>query len=49
MLDKPPLSDEKISACLLDSYGLTVTGIEFLPIGHDSYAGVYRVQANEQT
>lgn len=46
MLDKPPLEDEQIAACLETSYGLAVTGIEFLPLGYDMNAGVYRVQAN---
>jgi spectinomycin phosphotransferase len=49
MLEKPRIKDEKIIACLRNSYGLTVTGLEFLPLGYDSYAGVYRVQANGQT
>ncbi|MBN1681855.1 MAG: aminoglycoside phosphotransferase family protein [Anaerolineae bacterium] len=48
MLDKPRLEDAKIMACLKVSYDLTVTGMEFLPLGYDSYAGVYRVQANGQ-
>ncbi len=45
MLEKPRVEDEKIIACLNESYGLTVTGLEFLPLGYDSYAGVYRVEA----
>jgi spectinomycin phosphotransferase len=49
MLEKPGLEDEKIIACLRDSYGLTITEIEFLPKGHDSYAGVYRVVADDGT
>src|SRR5438552_2375190 len=49
MLEKPRLEDEKIIACLADSYGLGVTQLEFLPIGHDSNAGVYRVQGKGQT
>lgn len=49
MLDKPPLEDEKIAACLKKTYNLSLTTIEFLPIGHDSYAGVYRVQGNGQS
>jgi spectinomycin phosphotransferase len=48
MLDKPPLEDEQIAACIKETYDLSVTAIEFLPIGHDSYAGVYRVQGNGQ-
>src|SRR5258708_39118011 len=49
MLEKPPLEDEKIVACLKHSYGLNANEIEFLPLGHDSYAGVYRVHGNGQT
>jgi spectinomycin phosphotransferase len=50
MLEKPDLSNEKIVACLHDTYGLTVTSIEFLPLGYDFYAAVYRVTAsNGQT
>jgi spectinomycin phosphotransferase len=49
MLDKPRLEDENIIACLKASYGLTVTDLEFLPLGYDSFAGVYRVQAHGQT
>ncbi len=46
MLEKPRLADEKIIACLKANYGLTAAELEFLPLGYDSYAGVYRVQAN---
>jgi spectinomycin phosphotransferase len=45
MLERPSLSDETISACLRDGYGLPVQGIEFLPIGNDTNAWVYRVSA----
>ncbi len=45
MLDKPRLADEKITACLKETYGLTAARLEFLPRGYDAYAGVYRVQA----
>ncbi|MBI5957125.1 MAG: hypothetical protein HY866_00220, partial [Chloroflexi bacterium] len=48
MLEKPRLEDEKIFACLSSTYGLAATGLEFLPIGYDSAAGVYRVRANGQ-
>ncbi len=47
MLEKPRLQDEKIITCLHDSYGLSTTAIEFLPLGYDSYAGVYRVDADD--
>jgi len=49
MLDKPPLKDERIIACLKTSYGLTVSVLEFLPLGYDANAGVYRVDAAGQS
>jgi spectinomycin phosphotransferase len=49
MLDKPRLEDGKIIACVRATYGLTITEIEFLPLGYDSYAGVYRVEAGGET
>lgn len=48
MLEKLSLDDEKIAACLNAAYGLRVTEIEFLPLGYDSYAGVYRVRSRGQ-
>src|SRR5258708_11182619 len=45
MLERPNLPDETISACLRERYGLPVAGIEFLPIGNDTNAWVYRVTA----
>jgi spectinomycin phosphotransferase len=47
MLEKPAIQDEKIIACLRDNYGLTITELEFLPLGYDSNAGVYRVTADD--
>src|SRR5439155_26308318 len=47
MLEKPDLPDEKIIACVRDSYGVSVIEIEFLPLGYDNYAGVYRVTADD--
>jgi spectinomycin phosphotransferase len=47
MLEKPDLSDDRISACLRDSYGVAVAELEFLPIGHDSAAWVYRVGTDD--
>ncbi len=49
MLDKPNLDDVRIVECLRDSYALTVSELEFLPLGYDSYAAVYRVRAGGQT
>jgi spectinomycin phosphotransferase len=47
MLERPSLPDETISACLRDGYGLPVAGLEFLPIGNDTNAWVYRVSAED--
>jgi hypothetical protein len=47
MRKKPHLQDERTIACLRESHGLTITGIEFLLIGNDSYAGVYRVNTDD--
>ncbi len=46
MADKSRINEEKIIACLQEGYGLTVTGIEYLPLGYDAHAKVYRIQAN---
>jgi spectinomycin phosphotransferase len=39
------LSTDRLRACLADRYGIGVTGIHFLPLGHDAAAWVYRVDA----
>jgi spectinomycin phosphotransferase len=48
LLEKPHIEDGQIIACLKRSYDLTVTDVEFLPIGYDAQAGVYRIQADGQ-
>jgi spectinomycin phosphotransferase len=47
MLEKPDLSDDQIIAALRVDYDLPVTAIEFLPIGNDATAWVYRVQTDD--
>ena len=47
MLERPNLPDVMISACLRDRYGVLVASIEFLPIGNDTNAWVYRVEAQD--
>jgi len=49
MLEKPPIPDKTIIACLKEEYGLPVTGIEFLPLGADQNAAVYRSIARDGT
>jgi len=43
MLEKSNLPEEKIIVALHTDYGITVTKLDFLPIGNDSNAWVYRV------
>jgi spectinomycin phosphotransferase len=47
MLEKPALTDDQIAAALRQSYGLAVAGLDFLPVGYDNNAWVYRVTAND--
>ncbi len=43
MLKKPAIADADLIAALRDRYALPVTEIEFLALGYDLDAGVYRV------
>jgi spectinomycin phosphotransferase len=47
MLEKPRITDQQLITCLQETYGITAATIEFLPLGYDSYAGVYRVTASD--
>lgn len=49
MLDKPNIKDETLITALHERYGLPVETAEFLQLGHDSNAGVYRVQTSDGT
>ena len=42
MLEKPDLTDERICACLFADFGLSVSQIDFLPLGADQNTAVYR-------
>lgn len=46
---EPPvdLPDQTIRAALHTAYGLDVADLEFLPLGHDAWAWVYRVRTNQ--
>lgn len=48
MIEKPHLSDEAILSALRENYSIPFVGIEFLPIGNDPSAWVYRVDAESQ-
>lgn len=44
----PDLANDTLCLCLRDRYGLAVTEIVFLPLGHDALAWTYRVQTADQ-
>lgn len=43
MREKPAIADELLQAILQDQYGVEAITLEFLPVGLDYHAGVYRV------
>src|SRR5258706_1522360 len=49
MLEKPDLEDGKILTYLRASYGMAAVEIEFLPIGNDATAWVYKVHTDFRT
>ncbi len=49
MIEKPNISDERIIFALRENYSIPVVDVEFLPLGLDSSAWSYRVQAENGT
>jgi spectinomycin phosphotransferase len=49
MREKPGIPDEHIRACLREEYDLSATTVDFLPLGLDTNAGVYRVVSGQGT
>lgn len=47
MLEKPQLEEAKIIACLQEGFGLPVSRLDFLPIGNDATAWVYKVNGED--
>lgn len=47
MREPPNIPEESLRACLQGQYNLTPTTLEFLPLGLDYNAGVYRVVSNQ--
>lgn len=47
MLTKADLPDEQLFACLHESYGVAARRLQFLPLGADFAAWVYRVEADD--
>lgn len=43
MRERPRISEKQIQGCLQEKYGLIATNLDFLPLGMDDYAWVYRV------
>ena len=48
MIEKPNIQDETIISTLHENYSISVKGIEFLPVGNDSSAWAYRVDAKNK-
>ena len=48
MYEQPNISEELLRACLQGQYGLCPIALEFLPLGLDSRAGVYRVVSEDE-
>ncbi len=49
MRQQPSIPDDQLRACLQADYGLTPVVCEFLPLGLDYHAGVYRVVTAQGT
>ncbi len=47
MREPPRITEEDLRACLQDQYDLGLVTLEFLPLGHDYDAGVYRVESEQ--
>lgn len=49
MREKPSIAEEQLRTCLQDEYGVSVVTLEFLPLGLDFHAGVFRVASETGT
>ena len=49
MREPPKIPEERLRACLQDQYDLSPATLEFLPLGQDYHAGVYRVVSEQGT
>ena len=44
MIEKSPLSEQRIIDCLKINYGIEVATLTLLPLGADMHASVYKAQ-----
>jgi spectinomycin phosphotransferase len=49
MREPPKIAEEHLRACLQDQYDLRIVTLEFLSLGHDYDAGVYRAVSEQGT
>jgi len=49
MLEKQPISEQRIVDCLITDYGIDVSTLTFLPLGADMHASVYKAQARDKS
>ena len=49
MIEKQPLSDQRIIDCLNIDYGIEVATLTFLPLGADMNASVYKAETQDQS
>jgi hypothetical protein len=47
MREPPSIPEAQLRACFQDQYDLSAVTLEFLPLGHDSRTGVYRVGSGQ--
>jgi spectinomycin phosphotransferase len=47
MIEKPALPDSEITHCVQSGYGIVAKALNFLPLGNDSSAWVYRLRADD--
>jgi spectinomycin phosphotransferase len=49
MLEKQPVSEQRIIDCLITDYCIDVSTLTFLPLGADMHASVYKAQGHDQS
>ena len=49
MIEKLPLSKQRVIDCLKINYGIEVATLTFLPLGSDMHASTYKAQTHNQS